>query len=606
MYQEYFGLTDLPFSIAPDPSYLYLGEQHKEALGHLLYGVGEQGGFVLLTGEVGTGKTTVCRCLLQQIPDNVDIAFVVNPKQSPGQLLKTICREFKIDYDPALHSASEIIDSLNTYLLNAHAKGRNSILIIDEAQNLSFDVLEQLRLLTNLETNSKKLLQLVLLGQPELNEMLAQDKLRQLAQRITARFHLEPLSKIEVQSYVEHRLSIAGYRGTLFNPESIRLIYKYTLGVPRLINVLCDRVMLGTYATNQRIATGKIVRMAAGEVFQREKHFSLRQQVTDRPIVPAAIGLVALILIGAFVLLRNTPQENTQVTTDTAAAALSSKLENVKISRNEVSPPSLPRVVDEALASAGSSTKKKSAKPPWLSGLQSVDDNSAIKLLYRLWDVKASATITRCIAAHSSGVNCASGQLSLEKLLSFGRPVLLHLVSAAGEAIDAVLLGVGKNDVLLISSGVELYSVSKANLQRYWDGRFTMLGRFPNNIYLPVKAGDEGAVIGWINHQLQTERKSVESDSTFLAAEVITLDKTQKYDQFGFLMGHFLHVLPAELATFDDKLESEIEKLQHQYGLTESGQVDAETLFTIQAKSGERVPTFARSFTESLRWVKDS
>ncbi|MCP3908843.1 MAG: AAA family ATPase [Oceanicoccus sp.] len=273
MYQQYFGLTEAPFSIAPDPRYLFLSDKHREALAHLIYGVGDQGGFVLLTGEVGTGKTTISRCLLQQVPDNADVAFIINPRQSINQLLQSIFNDLGIDYDRGMTS-KDLIDELNHYLLDAHADGRNTILIIDEAQNLSVDVLEQLRLLTNLETNEKKLLQLVLLGQPELNDLLAKSELRQLAQRVTARYHLSPLSKPEVIQYIEHRLSVAGCRSELFPAPAINKIYQLSKGVPRLINLICDRTLLGVYSSNQDQASAKIVANAAKEVFPAEQGFN--------------------------------------------------------------------------------------------------------------------------------------------------------------------------------------------------------------------------------------------------------------------------------------------------------------------------------------------
>lgn len=274
MYNEYFGLSEAPFSISPDPRYLFLSDKHREALAHLIYGVGDQGGFVLLSGEVGTGKTTICRCLLQQVPDNADIAFIINPKQSVNQLLQSIFKELHIALEKGATS-KDLIDHLTQYLLAAHSRGRNTILIIDEAQNLTTDVLEQLRLLTNLETNEKKLLQLVLLGQPELNHMLDKPELRQLAQRITARYHLSPLSRKEVTEYVEHRLSVAGCRSSLFSPGALRRVYHLSKGVPRLINLICDRSLLGAYASNSDGITSKIVNKAAAEVLSNPSRRSV-------------------------------------------------------------------------------------------------------------------------------------------------------------------------------------------------------------------------------------------------------------------------------------------------------------------------------------------
>jgi general secretion pathway protein A len=244
MYKDYFGLKELPFSIAPDPRYLYMSEQHREALAHLVYGMNTDGGFVLLTGEVGTGKTTVCRCLLEQIPENIDVAFILNPKLSVHELLASICDELRIQYPQGNNSIKVFIDHINAYLLDAHARDRKTVLIIEEAQNLSTDVLEQIRLLTNLETNQQKLLHIIMLGQPELRDKLSRPELRQLSQRITARYHLGSLSRHEVYGYVSHRLSVAGGHRKLFPDSVIGTLHRLSNGIPRLINLICDRAML--------------------------------------------------------------------------------------------------------------------------------------------------------------------------------------------------------------------------------------------------------------------------------------------------------------------------------------------------------------------------
>ena len=313
MYKDYFGLSDLPFSIAPDPNYLYLSEKHREALAHMIYGVGDQGGFVVLTGEVGTGKTTICRSVLQQLPDNANIAFVINPRQSINQLLQSVFSELSIPYREGMTS-KDMMDRLNAYLLGAHADGRNTILIIDEAQNLSVDVLEQLRLLTNLETDEKKLLQLVLLGQPELNELLAKPELRQLTQRVTARYHLIPLSKKEVADYIDHRLSVAKCTSNVFTPAAMTSVYKFSGGVPRLINILCDRAMLGVYSQSGDFVHKAHISKAAKEIFSEYK---------VKPAFPisivAATVVAVLLLLGTY-LIKN---EYVQIQLGNNAAQLS-------------------------------------------------------------------------------------------------------------------------------------------------------------------------------------------------------------------------------------------------------------------------------------------
>jgi general secretion pathway protein A len=267
LYTEYFGLREVPFSIVPDPHYFFISEGHREALANLMYGIKIDGGFVLLTGEVGTGKTTVCRCLLEHIPENCEIAFILNPKLSSVELLATICDEFGVSYPKGTRSIKDLVDRLNNFLLTIHEQDKRAILIIEEAQNLTVDVLEQIRLLTNLETSQRKLLQIIMLGQPELRDMLEKPELRQLSQRITARYHLGPLTNKEISAYIKHRLSVAGLlRGELFPPDTIKTLSRLTGGVPRLLNVICDRALLGTYIQGKEKIDNKTLLRAAREV----------------------------------------------------------------------------------------------------------------------------------------------------------------------------------------------------------------------------------------------------------------------------------------------------------------------------------------------------
>lgn len=266
MYTGFFGLTSQPFSIAPNPEFMYLGTRHTEALAHLRYGLGEAGGFVLLTGEVGTGKTTVSRCLLAELPENTQVAFILNPTLSELELLAAICDELKIRYKKTDASLKMLTDKITAKLLKNHQSGINTILIIDEAQHLQPAVLEQLRLLTNLETNTKKLLQVILIGQPELQQLLQRQDLRQLAQRITARYHLMPLTLAEVRLYVQHRLQVAGCLRPVFTDAAVKKLFELSGGIPRLLNLLCDRAMLGGYSQQQAMIDAPLVTMAAAEI----------------------------------------------------------------------------------------------------------------------------------------------------------------------------------------------------------------------------------------------------------------------------------------------------------------------------------------------------
>jgi general secretion pathway protein A len=266
MYTGFFGLNSQPFSIAPNPDFMYLGARHAEALAHLRYGLGDAGGFVLLTGEVGTGKTTVSRCLLADLPANTQVAFILNPTLSELELLGAICDELKIRYKKTDASLKLLTDKITAKLLKNHQSGINTILIIDEAQHLQPAVLEQLRLLTNLETNTKKLLQVILIGQPELQQLLQRQDLRQLAQRITARYHLMPLTLSEVQHYVQHRLQVAGCSRPVFTDSALKKLFQLSGGIPRLVNLICDRALLGAYSQQKALIDALLIQQAAGEI----------------------------------------------------------------------------------------------------------------------------------------------------------------------------------------------------------------------------------------------------------------------------------------------------------------------------------------------------
>ena len=253
MYTAFFGLKEIPFSISPNPHFLFMSDRHREALSHLSYALGDQGGFVLLTGEVGTGKTTISRRLMEQLPDNVQRAFILNPTLSSQELLATICDELNIKYSASKATIKSLSDAIQKKLIKNHENDINTLLIIDEAQHLRPDVLEQLRLLTNLETDVKKLLKVILIGQPELQDLLKRRDLRQLAQRITARYHLLPLNKEEVAQYVKHRLSVAQCNRDIFKANALVMIHQLTQGIPRLINLLCDRALMHAYENNDSI-----------------------------------------------------------------------------------------------------------------------------------------------------------------------------------------------------------------------------------------------------------------------------------------------------------------------------------------------------------------
>ena len=312
MYTTYFGLKEKPFSIAPNPEYLYMSRQHQEALAHLTYGIQEDGCLALLTGDVGTGKTTICRYLLERIPERTDVAVILNPKISSLDLLRTICEELQIDCPLYAEATKIYIDALNEQLLRSHAAGRSTILIIDEAQGLTPQVLEQLRLLTNLETNTHKLLKILLLGQPELETTLASPELAQVNQRITSRYHLSPLQYDECVAYVIHRMHIGGGgQSQFFSDRALRILFTESKGVPRLINLVCDRALLGAYAESLSTVDKGIMIRAAHEILHRQNS---KRTSTSRVIITLLL-FIAIITIPAFFFMSQNMNSNDKTNT---------------------------------------------------------------------------------------------------------------------------------------------------------------------------------------------------------------------------------------------------------------------------------------------------
>jgi general secretion pathway protein A len=472
MYLEFYGLKEAPFSITPDPRFVFLSERHRDALAHLLFGIGQggSGGFVQLTGEVGTGKTTLCRLLLEQLPPDTRVALVLNPRLSPIELLETICEELKIDLTGRRGSLKALVDALNVYLLEAYAQGLRVVLIIDEAQNLSTEALEQVRLLTNLETPTQKLLQIILLGQPELRELLSRPELRQLTQRITARYHLTPLSADETEAYVRHRLSVAGCQRTPFTRLALRRLHDHAEGVPRLLNVIADRALMAGYVHDRQQIGERDVDQAAEESLERVRR---RWGRVGAPVI-AALVVGLLVAIAA---LWPVPEAS----------------------------------IEEASAEPELRVEEL-APPPPISGLLAESrytQQGAWTSLLALWTVRAEevdvGTAMRCASQPAPGLYCLRGAGNLAKLETLRRPVILRL-SAGGQEGWAVLLGLSRTRAR-VSLGGESIDVSRRDLERSWLGEYFALWQAP--AYLPsgtLKLGDTGPAVEWLQHRLQARK----------------------------------------------------------------------------------------------------
>ena len=565
MYAAFFGLSQPPFSIAPDPRYLFMSERHQEALAHLLYGIESGGGFVLLTGEIGAGKTTVCRRFLEHLPEYARVAYVFNPQMTVGDLLQTICQEFGVAVPwkgagPATIKAH--IDALNAHLLASHAQGLHSVLIIDEAQSLSGEVLEQLRLLTNLETNERKLLQIVLIGQPELRDMLARPELEQLAQRVIARFHLGALSEAETRQYVAHRMGVAGWQGPLpFTPGALGQVHRLTGGVPRRINLLCDRALLGAYAGGKKTVEKSTVNQAAGEVFDRQaapvpRRFGWKA-LTAGAIMGALIAASAAILwrpnfpsTAALMAAPAAEQPPTESPPTSAAAP------TLPASQAE-SPPNLTPPARQPAQPAAASKKLQEGLPPQSAWFP--EENQAFSALGPLWGA-ALKTEQACSDARDQGLQCyRTPRMTRNGLRQLDRPAALKLYLPGQGAGYVLATAINGNEIELLDARQGRWKAPMSALDNIWQGYYASLWRTPPGQQGRLNNGYQGAAAAWMEARL-------------------TALQTRKE-------------LPASAKTLKDKVEA----FQRANGIEVNGIASPTTLILINRASGVDEPRLVRN-----------
>lgn len=466
MYTAHFGLNTAPFSITPDPHYFFSSTNHSEALAHLVYGVNEGPGFVLLTGEVGTGKTTLCRSLIEQLPHNFDVALLLNPCLSPIELLAALFDELRISYSLEQYQHKDFFDKLTSYLLTADKVGHRTVLIIDEAQNLSPEALEQIRLLTNLETGNHKLLQIILVGQPELKKLLKRNNLRQLSQRITARYHILPLSKKDTKAYISHRLAISGISRPLFSDSAVKLIFRYSAGVPRLINILCDRALLGGYVNNKDQINAEIIYQAIEEVTgEAVSKFNPKVLIFSFSFLVFVGGVINYLWL----------------------------LKPVTVS------PIVPTTI--------AIEKKPISNLEYLLNITNTE--TAFRTLFNLWgtDYVRLAGEKACQSAANQGLACFLKIGTWDDLRSLNRPAIIELVTLNGMQYHLVVKYL-QDDIAVLAVADKTFEIPIHEINKLWLGQFLILWQ-PPVLPMPIlKVGVTHQGVIWIRKQLNMESRS--------------------------------------------------------------------------------------------------
>lgn len=495
MYTRYFGFNEIPFSIAPNPQFLYMSDRHKEALAHLSYGLGETGGFVLLTGEVGTGKTTVSRCLIEQLGDDTQVAFILNPALSAHELLATICDELKIRYRKTGATLKTLTDKISDKLVKNHQNNINTVLIIDEAQHLQAEVLEQLRLLTNLETNTKKLMQVILIGQPELQQLLQRQDLRQLAQRITARYHLLPLTQAETQYYIAHRLQVVGGNHDVFSQGALKAIYQLSQGIPRLINLLCDRALLGAFGQGKQQVDKAMVYVASKEALGIEyQPIPWWQKAWLK-----GIGVVAVVTIALAAGLYLGQHKNAEPEKVITQATTQSVPESGRLIFNEN------RSLSASLTS-----------------------------LFDKWRILLNEDIAQpCEVAQAYQLSCYWFKGNLSALTKLNYPASMQFIDEQGGTFYGNLVGTRQGKAIIeFSHGVETMSLEW--FERHWQGNALIFWQAPSgdNAQLEViDINSEIAHVQWLeDHLAEKQQRPQRTVSSFDQRLINQLNQFQQQE----------------------------------------------------------------------------
>lgn len=488
MYENYFALTSRPFAITPDPRFIYLSQRHKEALAHLLYGIKEGDGFVQLTGEVGTGKTTLCRYLLEQISEDIQIALILNPAVTVIELLGNICDELQIDYQKENSSVKTLVDLINQHLLNNYSQGKHTVLIIDEAQNLSIAVLEQIRLLTNLETTEKKLLQIILIGQPELRDLLNKPELLQLSQRITAHYHIYPLSFKETEQYIYHRLIIAGSERRLFTKGAIKTIYQKSQGTPRIINILANRALLGAYAEEKIKVTKAIAKKAVKEMdnpVKKEKKINKNLLFLLALVLNTWAGILLWPFITSYL-----PWEfkiiDKKIKEEKYIIYKPEKIDEVKVIEEPAVKEVKQVIIEKPPIDIPSLLKKSTSK-------------IALQGLLKAWQQDAIA-VEDNFCNNSSSLHCLQDKLSFEEISQINLPIILY-ITLDNKKYPIALLKIKQEQAYIFIEKEEVISLE--TLLSFWEEEVLLLWQPPENFkQYTLYQSYRGEEVIWLKQKL--------------------------------------------------------------------------------------------------------